>query len=70
MTSINFKVIGLTRLEIEPAGSGLEPVIFRFHDLPAWEAGVLLIRLPRLVCNNESSGHDIWYCTGDRLGLK
>ena len=49
MTSINVKVIGLTRSEIEPAGSGLEPAIFRFPDLPAREAGALLIRPPRLV---------------------
>ena len=49
MTSINFKMIGLTQSEIESVGSGLEPAIFGIRDLPAREAGALLIRPPRLV---------------------
>ena len=49
MTSINLKVIGLIRPEIESTGSGLEPAIFGFPDLRAREAGALLIRPPRLV---------------------
>ena len=41
VTSINFKVIGLTRPGSEPTGSGLEPVRFGFPDLPAREADAL-----------------------------
>ena len=44
MTSIDFKVIGLTRHGVKPAGSGFEPARFRFPDLPAWEADTLLIQ--------------------------
>ena len=43
MTSINFKVIGLTRPGFKAAGSGLEPAIFGFLNLPEQEAGTLLI---------------------------
>ena len=32
-----------------PAWSGFESMRFRFPDVPAWEAGALLIRPPRLV---------------------
>ena len=49
MTSINFKVIGLTRPEIEPAGSRLKPATFRLSNLPAWETDALLIQPLRLV---------------------
>ena len=48
MTSINFKVFGLTRPEFESVGSGVEPAIFRFPDLPGWEAAALLIWPNRL----------------------
>ena len=34
---------------LEPAGSGLESVMFRFTDLPAWEMDALLIRSSHLV---------------------
>ena len=44
MTSINFKVFGLTRPGFEPAGSGLEPVIFGIPNLPKREVGALLIQ--------------------------
>ena len=49
MTSINLKVIGLTRPEIEPAGSEVEPATFRFPNLPARDMDALLIRPPRLI---------------------
>ena len=52
MTNINFKV--MTRPGFEPAGSGLEPTIFGFPDLPEQEAGDLLIRPPSLVFEFES----------------
>ena len=49
MTSLNFKGIGLTRPGSKPAGSGLEPVIFRFPDLPEREVVALLIWPPQLL---------------------
>ena len=44
MTSINIKVIGLTRTGFKAAGSRFEPTRFRFPDLPAQEASALLIQ--------------------------
>ena len=49
MTSTKFKLIGLTQPGLKPAGSGLEPGIFGFPDLPEREVGALLIRPPQLV---------------------
>ena len=46
MTSINFKVIDLTRPGFKPAFSGHEPMIFGLPDLPEWEVGALVIRPP------------------------
>ena len=37
MTSINIKVIGLTRSGIKLTGSRFELARFIFPDLPAWE---------------------------------
>ena len=45
MISINLKVAGLTQPGFKSAGSGLEPEIFWFPDLPEWEAGTLLYAL-------------------------
>ena len=41
MTSINFKVIGLTRQGSENSRSGFEPATFRFPNLPELEADAL-----------------------------
>ena len=49
MTSINLKVIGLTREGFEPTSSRLEPVTLGFPIIPEWEVGALLIRPTRLV---------------------
>ena len=57
MTSINFKVLGLTRLGFKTVGSALEPVIFRLLDLPGWEVGILLNQPPQMFM-------------GDRVGLE
>ena len=54
MTSINFKVIGLTQPEIKVAESEFKLTTFGFPDLPGWEEDALLIWPPRLVqqtCN-------------------
>ena len=48
MTSINFKVIGLTQPGFENAKFGLEPTTFGFANLPKRDADALLIRPPRL----------------------
>ena len=45
MTSIKFKVIGLTRPSFKAAGSRFKLAIFGFRDLPEWEADGLLIQL-------------------------
>ena len=48
VTSINLEVFGLTRPGFEPVGSGPEPVIFKFPNLPKRDVGVwLLIRPPQ-----------------------
>ena len=44
MTSVNFKVIGLTRPGFEPAGSRLKSARYGFPDLPVWDT--LLIQHP------------------------
>ena len=49
MTSIYFKVFGLTQPGFKRTGSGLEPTIFGFPDLTEWQAGALLIRPLQLV---------------------
>ena len=46
MTSINFKVIGLTRTGFENAESRFEPATFGFLNHPEWEVYALLIRPP------------------------
>ena len=65
MTSINFKVFGLTRPDLEPEGSRLDPVNFGFPDLPEWEAGALLIWPHQLVVLEQvcvSSGSEPEVC--------
>ena len=52
MTSINFKVIGLTQ-------PGSEPTRFVFLDLPKQEMGILLIQLSHLV---RWDGDDVLVC--------
>ena len=54
MKSIKFKVIGLTRPGFEPAGSRFEPARFGFPDLPAREAGTLLI-LPLYISSDNAT---------------
>ena len=49
VTSLNCKVIGLTRPGLEPATFRFEPVRFGFPDLPAWQMDALLIQPPCLV---------------------
>ena len=48
MTSINFKVIGLTRPAFEPSR-------FRFANLPKWEIDALLIQLSHLVITTKEA---------------
>ena len=45
-TSINLKVIGLTRPDFEPAGSRSESARFGLSELPARETDALLIQPP------------------------
>ena len=49
MTSINFKVIGLTRPGFENCEVWIRSCVFGFPNLPEQEADALLIRPPRLV---------------------
>ena len=65
MISIDFKVFGLTQPSFEHADSGLESVIFRFFDLPEWEAGALLIQPPRLA---TTIGH-VWLMPLEHSGM-
>ena len=54
MTSINFKVIGLTQPGLENDDVWIRTCDLGFFDLPEQEADALLIRPPRLV---------LWYLT-------
>ena len=53
--TINFKVIGLTRLRFGNVRSGFEHSTFGFPNLPEWEAGALLFRRPQLCSEDDLS---------------